>query len=465
MVNHYLHAVKEAAKHKISVNAHESVHMTGLSRTYPNLIAQESARGQEYQAFGGSKPNHLTVLPFTRLIGGPMDYTPGIFQMDINKYNPDNNSHVNTTICNQLACYVTMYSPLQMAADLPEVYAKHMDAFQFIKDVAVDWDDTKIIEAEPGEYITIARKAKDSDKWFVGNVAGYDGHKTTLTLDFLDAGKTYTATIYADGKGAHMKAILRLTYLCLSLLFLSLTASAQDVQVKGQVVDDKGEAVIGASVKVKETPQGVITDINGNFSVRAPKNGHLIVSSVGYSTKTVALSGATLPLKIVLSESAENLKEVVVVGYGSMQKKDLTGSVSTLNAKNFQKGAISTASDLLVGKIAGVQITPEGSPGAGGRRSPPSVVRSGRRPRSLSPYRAPSPKLLAVCACSQLTSTARSSSVSLPLRLLSSARLIPTGRTRSISSPTVVTTTSASVVLLASSPTACLRASTTRRVY
>ena len=164
-----------------------------------------------------------------------------------------------------------------------------------------------------------------------------------------------------------MKAILRLTYLCLSLLFLSLTASAQDVQVKGQVVDDKGEVVIGASVKVKETPQGVITDINGNFSVRAPKNGHLIVSSVGYTTKTVALSGAALPLKIVLSESAENLKEVVVVGYGSMQKKDLTGSVSTLNAKNFQKGAISTASDLLVGKIAGVQITPEGSPGAGGR--------------------------------------------------------------------------------------------------
>ena len=205
MVNHYLHAVKEAAKHKISVNAHESVHMTGLSRTYPNLIAQESARGQEYQAFGGNKPNHLTVLPFTRLIGGPMDYTPGIFQMDISKYNPQNNSHVNTTICNQLACYVTMYSPLQMAADLPEVYAKHMDAFQFIKDVAVDWDDTKIIEAEPGEYITIARKAKDSDKWFVGNVAGYDGHKTSLTLDFLDAGKTYTATIYADGKGANYK--------------------------------------------------------------------------------------------------------------------------------------------------------------------------------------------------------------------------------------------------------------------
>ena len=205
MVNHYLHAVKEAAKHKISVNAHESVHMTGLSRTYPNLIAQESARGQEYQAFGGSKPNHLTVLPFTRLIGGPMDYTPGIFQMDISKYNPDNHSHVNTTICNQLACYVTMYSPLQMAADLPEVYEKHMDAFQFIKDVAVDWDDTKIIEAEPGEYITIARKAKNSDNWFVGNVAGYEGHKTNLNLDFLDAGKTYIATIYADGKNAHYK--------------------------------------------------------------------------------------------------------------------------------------------------------------------------------------------------------------------------------------------------------------------
>ena len=205
MVNHYLHAVKEAAKHKISVNAHESVHMTGLSRTYPNLIAQESARGQEYQAFGGNKPNHLTVLPFTRLIGGPMDYTPGIFQMDISKYNPQNNSHVNTTICNQLACYVTMYSPLQMAADLPEIYEKHMDAFQFIKDVAVDWDDTKIIEAEPGEYITIARKAKGSDNWFVGNVAGYDGHKSNFTLDFLDAGKTYTATIYADAKGANYK--------------------------------------------------------------------------------------------------------------------------------------------------------------------------------------------------------------------------------------------------------------------
>ena len=205
MVNHYLHAVKEAAKHKISVNAHESVHMTGLSRTYPNLIAQESARGQEYQAFGGNKPNHLTVLPFTRLIGGPMDYTPGIFQMDVSKYNPDNHSHVNTTICNQLACYVTMYSPLQMAADLPEVYEKHMDAFQFIKDVAVDWDDTKIIEAEPGEYITIARKAKNSDNWFVGNVAGYEGHKTNLNLDFLDAGKTYIATIYADGKNANYK--------------------------------------------------------------------------------------------------------------------------------------------------------------------------------------------------------------------------------------------------------------------
>jgi len=134
-----------------------------------------------------------------------MDYTPGIFQMDINKYNPDNNSHINTTICNQLACYVTMYSPLQMAADLPEVYEKHMDAFQFIKDVAVDWDDTKIIEAEPGEYITIARKAKNSDNWFVGNVAGYEGHKTNLTLDFLDAGKTYIATIYADGKNANYK--------------------------------------------------------------------------------------------------------------------------------------------------------------------------------------------------------------------------------------------------------------------
>lgn len=203
LVNHYLHAVKEAAKYGISVNAHESVHMTGLSRTYPNLIAQESARGQEYQSFGGNNANHLTLLPFTRLIGGPMDYTPGIFEMDMRKLNPENTSQIRSTICNQLGAYLTMYSPLQMAADLPEHYDQYLDAFQFIKDVAVDWDDSKYLEAEPGEYITVARKAKGTDKWFIGNVSGYNGHKSSLTLDFLDSGKRYIATIYADAKDAH----------------------------------------------------------------------------------------------------------------------------------------------------------------------------------------------------------------------------------------------------------------------
>lgn len=202
LVNHYLYAVKEAAKYGVSVNAHESVHMTGLSRTYPNLIAQESARGQEYQAFGGNNGNHMTILPFGRLIGGPMDYTPGIFETDMRKLNPDNTNQIKATIGNQLGSYLTMYSPLQMAADLPEHYDRFMDAFQFIKDVAVDWDDSKYLEAEPGEYVTVARKAKGTDKWFVGNVAGLNGHKSEIVLDFLDAGKSYTATIYEDGKDA-----------------------------------------------------------------------------------------------------------------------------------------------------------------------------------------------------------------------------------------------------------------------
>ena len=166
MVNHYLFAVKKAADYHIMVNAHEAVRPTGLCRTYPNLIGNESARGTEYEAFGGSHPDHTTILPFTRLIGGPMDYTPGIFEPDVSKYNPDNNSHVNTTIARQLALYVTMYSPLQMAADLPETYNKHLDAFQFIEDVAVDWDKTLVLEAEPGDYITYARKEKGSDNWF-----------------------------------------------------------------------------------------------------------------------------------------------------------------------------------------------------------------------------------------------------------------------------------------------------------
>ncbi len=200
--NHYQYALEKAAEYHIMVNAHEAVRPTGICRTWPNLIGNESARGTEYQAFGGSKPNHVTILPFTRLIGGPMDYTPGIFEMDISKINPSNHSHVNSTLANQLALYVTMYSPLQMAADLPEHYNQYPDAFSFIKDVAVDWEESRYLEAEPGQYITIARKAKASDNWFVGGVAGNDGHTTQLNLDFLEAGKEYIATLYMDGADA-----------------------------------------------------------------------------------------------------------------------------------------------------------------------------------------------------------------------------------------------------------------------
>lgn len=205
MNNHYLYAVTKAADHKIMVNAHEATRPTGLSRTYPNLIGNESARGTEYQAFGGSKPNHVTILPFTRLLGGPMDYTPGIFEMDISKINPNNHSHVNSTLANQLALYVTMYSPLQMAGDFPENYDRFLDAFQFIKDVAVDWQDSRFLEAEPGEYITIARKEKNGDRWFVGNVAGNDGYNSSITFDFLDPNREYIATIYADAPDADYK--------------------------------------------------------------------------------------------------------------------------------------------------------------------------------------------------------------------------------------------------------------------
>ncbi len=203
--NHYLYAVKKAADYQIMVNAHEATRPTGLCRTYPNLIGNESARGTEYQAFGGSNPNHVTILPFNRLIGGPMDYTPGIFEMDIAKMNPDNNSHVNSTLANQLALYVTMYSPLQMAADLPENYNRFLDAFQFIKDVALDWDESKYLEAEPGEYITIARKEKNANNWFVGNVCGEKGFTSRISFDFLDPNKAYVATIYADANNAHYK--------------------------------------------------------------------------------------------------------------------------------------------------------------------------------------------------------------------------------------------------------------------
>lgn len=205
IVNHYQYAIEKAVDYEVMVNAHEAVRPTGICRTYPNLIGNESARGTEFQAFGGSKPNHVTVLPFTRLIGGPMDYTPGIFEMDISKLNPNNNSHVNSTIANQLALYVTMYSPLQMAADLPENYEKFMDAFQFIKDVAIDWDKSVYLEAEPGYYITIARKEKGSNNWFVGNVNGNEARTSNIKFDFLDKGKKYVATIYADAKDAHYK--------------------------------------------------------------------------------------------------------------------------------------------------------------------------------------------------------------------------------------------------------------------
>ena len=205
MNNHYQYAIEKAADYKIMVNAHEAVRPTGIARTYPNLIGNEAARGTEYQSFGGSKPNHVTVLPFTRLVGGPMDYTPGIFEMDLSKLNPDNNSHVNSTIANQLALYVTMYSPLQMAADLPENYDRFPDAFQFIKDVAIDWSDSKYLEAEPGQYVTVARKAKVTNNWFIGNVNGDTSRTSIIKFDFLEKGKKYVATIYADAKDAHYK--------------------------------------------------------------------------------------------------------------------------------------------------------------------------------------------------------------------------------------------------------------------
>ncbi len=205
MVNHYLYCIQEAAKHHIMVNAHEAVRPTGLCRTWPNLIGNESARGTEYQAFGGTQPGHTAILPFTRLQGGPMDYTPGIFEMDLSMFAPDNDSKVLSTICGQLALYVTLYSPLQMAADLPENYARFMDAFQFIKDVAVDWDRSVYLEAEPMEYVTIARKAKGSDEWYIGGVTGKEPHDSNFKLDFLDKGRKYEATIYADGKKAHYR--------------------------------------------------------------------------------------------------------------------------------------------------------------------------------------------------------------------------------------------------------------------
>ena len=205
MNNHYLYAVKKAADYKICVNGHEAVRPTGLCRTYPNLIGNESARGTEYEAFGGSKPFHTTLLPFNRLIGGPMDYTPGIFDTKLDFMGDLPHGQVQTTLAKQLALYVTLYSPLQMAADLVENYEKHMDAFQFIKDVAIDWDDSEYIEAEPGDYITVARKAKGTDNWFVGGITDENARTAGFTLDFLTPGKQYVAILYADGKDADYK--------------------------------------------------------------------------------------------------------------------------------------------------------------------------------------------------------------------------------------------------------------------
>jgi len=203
MNNHYLRCITKAAEYKIMVNAHEATRPTGICRTYPNWIGNESARGTEYESFGGNPVNHTTILPFTRLIGGPMDYTPGIFLMDLSKTAPGaNTSHVRSTLARQLALYVTLYSPLQMAADLIENYEPYMDAFQFIKDVPVDWQKSVYLEAEPGDYVTIARKDKASENWFVGSSVDENGHVSTLKLDFLTPGKKYEATIYADGKDA-----------------------------------------------------------------------------------------------------------------------------------------------------------------------------------------------------------------------------------------------------------------------
>jgi len=201
MNNHYMHVIKEAAKHHVMVNGHEAVRPTGLCRTYPNLVGNESARGTEYEAFGGSKPSHTVILPFTRLQGGPMDYTPGILETQLETWS-NNKNYIHTTLVGQLALYLTMYSPLQMAADLPENYAKYNDAFQFIRDVPCDWSDSKYLEAEPARYITVARKDKNSDNWFIGGKCNEDGHKSVIRLDFLDKGCKYEATIYADAKDA-----------------------------------------------------------------------------------------------------------------------------------------------------------------------------------------------------------------------------------------------------------------------
>lgn len=206
MVNHFNYVPQRAAEYKLMVNSHESSRPTGVHRTWPNYIAAEAARGNEFNGWSsGNPPAHETILPFTRLLGGPMDYTPGIFEIKMNVYKPGSDEQVHTTLAKQLALYVTLYSPLQMAADLPENYEKHADAFQFIKDVAVDWQDTKVLEAEPGNYVTIARKDKNSENWFLGAITDEHARESKVALDFLTPGKKYKAVIYQDGKKADWK--------------------------------------------------------------------------------------------------------------------------------------------------------------------------------------------------------------------------------------------------------------------
>lgn len=202
MVNHYNRVAETAARYGIMIDSHEAVRPTGMYRTYPNWVAQESARGTEFESFNGIRQDHQTILPFTRLMGGPMDYTPGIFEGDLSVYG-SNKAKVGTTLAKQLALYVTIYSPLQMAADLYQNYEKHLDAFQFIKDVAVDWDNTYILEAEPGDYVTIARKARNRNEWFVGGITDENSREAVIDLNFLPEGKEYIATIYSDAPDAH----------------------------------------------------------------------------------------------------------------------------------------------------------------------------------------------------------------------------------------------------------------------
>ncbi|MEZ7513961.1 glycoside hydrolase family 97 protein [Flavobacterium frigidarium] len=243
MVNHFNFVARRAADYKLMVNSHESTRPTGYSRTYPNFIAAEAARGNEFNAWSnGNAPMHETILPFTRLLGGPMDYTPGIFEIKMNHYDKSKTEQVHTTLAKQLALYVTMYSPLQMAADLPENYEKYSDAFQFIKDVAVDWDDSKYLEAEPGDYLTVVRKAKGSEDWFLGAITDENARNTTVSLEFLTKGKKYKATIYADAKDADWKAnpiaykISTLTVTSKSKLKLNLAAGG-GTAISFQLID------------------------------------------------------------------------------------------------------------------------------------------------------------------------------------------------------------------------------------